>query len=404
MGHIPFEELPAANFVIDSVYEGARNKKLDLGSEPLTRLIPGVGNMGGFRKSVDSKTKELKGLVLVSTRNEDDWPDSLNVFTGLYTYFGDNRAPGKSLHDTPRGGNKTLLEIFELAHGSVSERSKCPLILAFQNTGVGLDTEFKGLLVPGAANLESTEDLIAVWATKNGKRFQNYRASFTVLDCGEISGEWVRDIFGKRTNVLDDPRTPTALLTWIKTGKYSALIADPKKYIRSVEEQIPRNDVQIQLINHILKITESDPTDFEPIAAGIWQLLNKSQMEIEVTRRSVDGGRDAVGYLVLGPAIDPIRIPFALEAKRYKQGVNVGVKDMARLISRIKHRDFGVLVTTSAVSPQTYEEVRQDKHPIVIVSGRDIAEILIAEGINTIQKLDHWISKLDFERLSGAKN
>ena len=74
------------------------------------------------------------------------------------------------------------------------------------------------------------------------------------------------------------------------------------------------------------------------------------------------------------------------------------------MISRIKHRDFGVLVTTSAVSPQTYEEVRQDKHPIVIVSGRDIAEILIAEGINTIQKLDQWISKLDFERLSGARN
>jgi hypothetical protein len=346
----------------------------------------------------------LKGLVLVSTRNEDDWPDSLNIFTGLYTYFGDNRAPGKSLHDTPKGGNKVLLEIFESAHGSMTERSNCPLILAFENTGFGLDTEFKGLLVPGAANLSASEDLVAVWATKNGKRFQNYRASFTVLDCGEISGEWVRDVFGKRTNILDDTRTPAALLTWIKTGKYTPLVADPKKYIRSVEEQTPRSGIQAQLIEHILKITELEPTNFEPIAAGIWQLLNKSQMEIEVTRKNVDGGRDGVGYLVLGPVTDPIRIPFALEAKRYKQGVNVGVKDMARLISRIKHRDFGVLVTTSAVSPQTYEEVRQDKHPIVIVSGRDIAEILISEGINTIQKLDQWKSKLEFERLSGARN
>jgi len=403
MSNVPFEKLSTANLIIDSVYEGARSKKLDLGSEPLTKLIPGVGNMGGFRKSVDSRTKSLKGLVLVSTRNEDDWPDSLNVFTGLYTYFGDNRAPGKSLHDTPKGGNKVLLEIFELAHGSITERSNCPLILAFENNGFGLDTEFKGLLVPGAPNLTSSEDLVAVWATKNGKRFQNYRASFTVLDCGEISGEWVRDVFAKRSNVLDDPRTPSALLDWIRTGKYSPLVADPKKYIRTVEEQIPRGGIQSQLIHHILKITESEPTDFEPIAAGVWQLMNKSPMEIEVTRRNIDGGRDGVGYLVLGPVADPIRIPFALEAKRYKQGVNVGVKDMARLISRIKHRDFGVLVTTSAVSPQTYEEVRQDRHPIVIVSGRDIAEILIAEGINTIQKLDDWISKLDFERLSGAK-
>jgi hypothetical protein len=403
MSNIPFEKLPTANLVIDSVYEGARNKKIDLGSEPLTKLIPGIGNLGGFRKSVDSKTKDLKGLVLVSTRNEDDWPDSLNIFTGLYTYYGDNRAPGKSLHETPKGGNKALLEIFESAHGSTAQRSECPLILAFENTGFGVDTVFKGLLVPGAANLSASEDLVAVWATKNGKRFQNYRASFTVLDCGEISGEWVRDVFAKRTNVLDDSRTPIALLTWIKTGKYSPLVADPKKYIRSVEEQVPRSGIQAQLINYILKITELNPTDFEPIAAGIWQLLNKSQMEIEVTRRNVDGGRDGLGYLVLGPVTDPIRIPFALEAKRYKHGVNVGVKDMARLISRIKHRDFGVLVTTSAVSPQTYEEVRQDRHPIVIVSGRDIAEILIAEGINTIQKLEQWISKLDFQRLSGAR-
>jgi hypothetical protein len=286
----------------------------------------------------------------------------------------------------------------------MADRLNCPIILAFENTGFGLDTEFKGLLVPGAANLSASEDLVAVWATKNGKRFQNYRANFTVLNCGEISGDWVRDIFKKQINIVDDPRTPVTLIDWIQTGKYSPLTTDPKKHTRSVEEQIPRDGTQSQLLNHILKVTELEPANFEPIAVGIWQLLNKSQMEIKVTRRNVDGGRDGLGHLILGPVADPIRIQFVLEAKRYKRGVNVGVKDMARLISRIKHRDFGVLVTTSAVSPQTYEEVRQDKHPIVIVSGRDIAEVLIAEGINTIQKLDHWIAKLDFERLSGVTN
>ena len=80
-----------------------------------------------------------------------------------------------------------------------------------------------------------------------------------------------------------------------------------------------------------------------------------------------------------------------------------GARNKKMDLSRIKHRDFGVLVTTSAVSPQTYEEVREDRHPIVIVSGRDIAEVLITEGIKTIDKLDQWISKLDFERLSGVR-
>jgi Restriction endonuclease len=43
-------------------------------------------------------------------------------------------------------------------------------------------------------------------------------------------------------------------------------------------------------------------------------------------------------------------------------GNSVGVKELARLISRIKHREFGVLVTTSYVNEQAYREVRDDGH------------------------------------------
>lgn len=61
----------------------------------------------------------------------------------------------------------------------------------------------------------------------------------------------------------------------------------------------------------------------------------------------------------------------------------VGVREVSRLISRIRHRQFGVLVTTSAVARQAYEEVREDRHPIIFLSGKDIAEILTANGFNT---------------------
>ncbi|MCP1762460.1 O-acetyl-ADP-ribose deacetylase (regulator of RNase III) [Bradyrhizobium japonicum] len=36
-----------------------------------------------------------------------------------------------------------------------------------------------------------------------------------------------------------------------------------------------------------------------------------------------------------------------LEAKCYGSGNSVGVREMSRLISRLRHRQFGVLVTTS---------------------------------------------------------
>jgi hypothetical protein len=49
--------------------------------------------------------------------------------------------------------------------------------------------------------------------------------------------------------------------------------------------------------------------------------------------------------------------------------------------------EFGVLVTTSAVGRQAYEEVRADRHPIIFLSGKDIADILTTNGFNTLDRL-----------------
>ena len=114
-------------------------------------------------------------------------------------------------------------------------------------------------------------------------------------------------------------------------------------------------------------------------------------MEYEMTRRFRDGGRDAIGHLTLGPLNDPIHITFALEAKCYAFSNRVGVKETSRLISRIKQREFGVIVTTSGVDSQAYKEIRQDGHPIVIISGRDIAQTLIKCGINDQEKCKNWL-------------
>lgn len=61
----------------------------------------------------------------------------------------------------------------------------------------------------------------------------------------------------------------------------------------------------------------------------------------------------------------------------------VGVKEVSRLISRIRHRQFGVLVTTSVIARQAYEEVREDRHPVIFICGKDIADILITHGYNS---------------------
>ena len=400
MASFKWEELASADLVVDATYEGKRKKPLNLSCEPMTRLLPGIGNRGGFRKSVNARTGKTVALILMSTGKESAWPDEIDMFQGLYTYYGDNRSPGRALHETPKKGNVELRDLFALAHGTVEDREKCPLILIFQNNGHEHDVIFRGIAIPGTKTLTLGEDLIAVWATEGNQRYQNYRATFTILDASEISGDWVRTAIKTKQVNYSDERTPIALKKWILTGQYRALTADPIKIIRTIEEQTPLPGVQTELINSILEHCKDDPWLFEEAAASIWEMSLESDLKLDLTRKWKDGGRDAIGHLIIGPRMDPIKINFALEAKCLTPPNRVGVKYMSRLISRLKHREFGIMVTTSSVDGQAYEEVRQDGHPVVVIAGKDIAEILIRRGINSREKIERWLSTLSYDRLS----
>src|SRR3954454_3511472 len=111
---------------------------------------------------------------------------------------------------------------------------------------------------------------------------------------------------------------------------------------------------------------------------GAASIRERDELAVSViaTRRSRDSGRDAYGTYSIGPPGDRIHLDFSLEAKCYRPGRGCGVKDTSRLISRLRHRHFGVFVTTSHVGPQPYQEIREDGHPVVILAGRDIAELL----------------------------
>jgi hypothetical protein len=115
------------------------------------------------------------------------------------------------------------------------------------------------------------------------------------------------------------------------------------------------------------------PIAFEAFAARIFQMHDQRVIVDEITRGAVDGGRDAIGRHLLGLSGDPVYAEFSLEAKCYRPPADgraantVGVREVSRLISRIRHRQFGVLVTTSIVGRQAYEEVREDRHRLYLL-------------------------------------
>jgi hypothetical protein len=145
------------------------------------------------------------------------------------------------------------------------------------------------------------------------------------------------------------------------------------------------------MIVRLYEYFKEDPFAFENCAAEIARLMDKNIVKCDVTRPWRDGGRDAMGWYRIGSQADNIRVEFALEAKCFSPGHGVGIRYTSRLISRLKHRQFGILVTTSYVGEQAYEEIRDDGHPIVILAAEDIASILTNEGIGTPESVSAWL-------------
>ncbi len=184
---VPFDQLASSGLFVDAIYESGTGHGVK--ADPLDPLLS-VGNQGGFRQR--GSLKSLRLCVLYSDMADPDWPDSIDLATGEFTYFGDNKKPGNELHDTPRRGNQILRRSFDNLH--VGNRDQVPPFFVFTKGPKGRDVVFRGLAVPGAPGLNPTEDLVAIWKSKGGQRFQNYRAVFTVLDVPSISREWIASI------------------------------------------------------------------------------------------------------------------------------------------------------------------------------------------------------------------
>lgn len=380
-------QLDSADLVVDAAYEGGEDNNLS--AAPLPDLM-GVGTNGGFRPKRTTSREQYAYVVLYTTFDDLDWPDHLDPQTGSLTYYGDNKSPGSTIHEKP--GNKILRNVFEDLHAG--RQSRIPPFFVFSRGG-GWDRTFRGLAVPGDKLGNQSEDLVAVWKHNNGERFQNYRARFTILDVDRISREWIDDL---QEGAVQTEHTPAVFSEWRKSGTYTPLRASQTVHHRTKADQLPSTPQREAILETVCAHwdEETDPArQFEHVAASIFELMDSNVQTTEVTQRSRDGGRDAVGTYQIGPNIgsegDSLGLEFALEAKYYQPSTAVGVRETSRLISRLRRRQFGVLVTTSYVGGQAYEEIKEDGHPVLIVSGGDIVEILLKNGLNTAGQVAEWL-------------
>ena len=396
-----FEELETADLIVDAVYKGGTAPNLS--AEPFHKLIPGCENSGGFRKKLrEDGSKKYAYVVLYTSMEELEWPDYLDEETGLFRYYGDNRTPGRALTDTKKKGNKILEDVFgELNKGTNLE--DIPPFFVFKKTGNGRDIQFLGLAAPGNPKISPDKDLVAFWRTIGDKRFQNYESYFTILITGKdpISKDWIKSLIYDHKNNLN--LAPNAWKKFVKLGRngIDALKAPKLFKIPSKYEQLQCDVEGNQCISAIRNRYKDNPYGFEACATDIISKMDKNFVDFSLTRPWRDGGRDALGFYVIqtgGKANFPLKIDCALEAKCYNEGTAVGVKQMSRLISRIRYRQFGVMITTGSVDTQAYKEVVEDGHPILIVTASDIAAILRNNAINSTN-VNYWLDSLEMRKI-----
>ena len=385
---------------IDAIYKSDPTKK-DLSAEVLSKLM-GVKNSGGFRPI--GPVDRPKYIVLYTTGDDVYWRDELDTSLGVLLYFGDNRKPGQDLHNTQIHGNEMLRNIFHMAWSNDFEIRKCiPPIFVFKKAG-GRNMKFLGLAVPGIKGKPTKDWLTAVWGcNKFGDRFQNYKSYFTILNTSSgseyeegfgINLAWLNDI--ENGNAFESKFAPKEWKKYIINKNYSPLLSKSEKFIKSKEEQLPIETEQYKMLKYLQKyfIEKDRGYSFEQFAADLTRYIDNSIADINVTRPFKDGGFDAEGrYKIFSNVENIVYVDFYLQAKCYNpETTSIGVKDTARLISRIKDRQFGIMFTTSYISKQAYEEILNDGHPIVFINGKNIIDFIYSElEIRSLEKLMEWL-------------
>lgn len=397
---IRFEDLGNADLHIDCIYKAGPASNLS--SEVLSRLLPKCGNAGGFRPVLRADgSGKYAYVVLFTTMAELEWPDYLDKETGIFRYYGDNRTPGQSLTDTKKGGNKLLESVFATLNSGIG-LGDIPPFLVFQKSGTGRDMQFLGIAAPGNSKISPDRDLVAFWRTYRDDRFQNYEAYFTILNTENepISRKWLTSLIYDHENSLQ--YAPPAWRRFVNHGRngIDALKAKRLFDIPTRYDQLQSDDEGRRCLQMIRDHYMDNPYGFEACATDIVSKMDGNFVDFSLTRPWRDGGRDAVGYYSIGTGRKtnwPLKFNCALEAKCYAENHGVGVRQMSRLISRIRYRQFGIMVTTSYVDKQAYSEVVEDEHPILIVTATDIASILRANQIGP-SNIDEW-----FEAVNGNK-
>ena len=345
-----------------------------------------------FRLVRDEEGQQRRpAFVFYSTNQKRDsasnpWMDVIDADRGYALYHGDNRHPHRAPQDAR--GNRQFMAVVE-QYSDPTLRNAAPPVLLFEDHVVDNRTKgfrrFSGFGVPTNVHVQAQ-------ASQEG-HFANLAIELTLfgLDAeqGLFDWSWIDDRRDGLLKLSDaNRRAPKSWQTWVQGGAYE-LDRVRRNVLRTrVLSPTDQRDLKVDdraILERVHTHYSSSPHHFEGLASFVAQhLLGTKCTRGWVTRRSGDGGIDFVNRLEVGTGFSTASLVVLGQAKvLHPERGTVSGSDLARVTARLQRGWLGVFVTTGTFTKQAQVELDVDGYPIVLVNGKQLAQVLQKEMAET---------------------
>lgn len=349
---------------------------------PVASLEKGINPMAATKAS--SKIKQPKPAILISSSPHsrgtewNPWHDVFEPDLGYVRYFGDAKAAGDP---SLAPGNKVLLEAMR-AHTSGDREIRAastPLVL-FERVASGI-LKFQGFGIVERA------ELVTQYNPAIGY-FTNYVFTFAVLSLSEedeeLDWDWIRHRRDASLGLDEQNRlAPKSWKTFVRFGVQRIESFRRRAALSKVESQQAQMPAigsrEYKALKEIYDFYSTKGKHrFELLASRVVMSVVNSNggnyLEGWVTKGSGDGGVDFVGKIRLGGGFGAVDVIVLGQAKCEALEKPTNGVALARTVARLKRGWVGAYVTTSYFSKPSQIEVIEDSYPLLLVSGRQLAQ------------------------------
>ena len=313
------------------------------------------------------------------------WQDQFDPDVGYVRYYGDAK-PGQPAPPEKTPGNSILLAQAAL-HTSPDprERARGAPVLLFLS--VREDGRVKGQVAFQGAGVVTSASRVVQQDPRTQQTFTNYRFEFTVLDLApeddQVDWGWVD---ARRDKTLSTSETlllaPASWKRWVQGGSDTlGTVRRRVAKLRTVarDAQLPEPGSRADaILAEVVRYYEPRKHRFEALAEAVTEhVVRDSGADYRrgwITPQSSDGGADFIGRIDLGSGFAGMSLVVLGQAKCVSPSSASGGLHLARVVARLRRGWIGAFVTTGHFSVPGQREVLEDRYPLILVNGRELAE------------------------------